>query len=381
MKKKLVVALLVGCMVLSIGGCGKGSTDSTQISTETTANKTYLTADDYDWKDIITLGDYTGFTVDVKEEVVTDDDVQKAYDDFVSSYTTYEEVTDANTTVASDSTVNISYSCTCDGSPVDTESADNVDYTVGDYEYIEGLNDALIGKKKGDSFDLEYKTPTDYYDSDYAGKTLVYTVTVNYVTEAVVPDMSDDWFAENTSSSTKDDWLAETRKSLERQALDNMESAFRQGLSEKIVESATFKEFPKELLDSQLAYYKAGDEDTASSYGVTLEDFITNYYGYASNEDYEADLMDYIESSLKVNFALKALEDVEKVTVTDEDIAAFKKGCMELYGFTSEEEIDSYYGEDVLKKACKNDKIWEIITSKNKMNLTPLAATEQEVSQ
>lgn len=378
MKKKVVLALLIGCMVLSVGGCGKGSKDSTQVGTEVSQEVTYLTADDYDWKDFVTLGEYTGFTVDVEEVTVTDEDVQQALQNLKSSYTEYKEVEDANTTAAEGSTVNITYTCKCDGEEVASEAATGIDYVIGDYEYVEGMDAALIGKKKGDTFDLEVQTGEDFYNADLAGKKLVYSVTLNYVAQVVEPELTDAWFEENTDYATKDEWMAATRNSLELQAKDTMDSNFRQNLSDKVVENSKFKEFPKELMDSQLEYYKAGDESTAQSYGTSLEDFIETYYGYASMEDYEADLKDYIESSLKVNFALKALADAEKVEVSDEDFANFKKQCVELYGFNTEEELVDYYGEDTLKKACENDKVWIVITSKNTMNVVPASETDTE---
>ena len=378
MKKKIVLALLIGCMALSISACDKGSKDSTQTGTEVSQEKVYLTADDYKWEDFITLGDYTGFKIDVAEQTVSDEDVEQALQNLKSSYTEYKEVEDTNTTVSDGSTVNITYTCKCDGEEVASEAATGIDYVLGDYEYVEGLDASLLGKKKGDTFDLEVQTDESFYNTDLAGKKLVYTVTVNYVAHAVEPELTDAWFAENTEYQTKDEWVAATRTSLEAQAQDSMESSFRQSLAEKIVEKSTFKEFPKELLDSQLEYYKAGDESTAQSYGTDLEDFIETYYGYASMEDYEADLKDYIDNSLKVNFALKALEASEKVEVSDEDLAAFTKQCMELYGFNTEEELKEYYGEDTLKKACENDKVWAAITAKNEMNIVQ---ESQEVEQ
>lgn len=134
MKKKIVLALLIGCMALSISACDKGSKDSTQTGTEVSQEKVYLTADDYKWEDFITLGDYTGFKIDVVEQTVSDEDVEQALQNLKSSYTEYKEVEDTNTTVSDGSTVNITYTCKCDGEEVASEAATGIDYVLGDYE-------------------------------------------------------------------------------------------------------------------------------------------------------------------------------------------------------------------------------------------------------
>ncbi|MBQ9632971.1 MAG: FKBP-type peptidyl-prolyl cis-trans isomerase [Lachnospiraceae bacterium] len=78
-------------------------------------------------------------------------------------------------------TVNIDYTGYKDGEPFDGGSTNGAgaDLTIGSHSYIDGFESGLIGKKVGETVDLNLTFPEDYGVEDLAGADVVFTVTIN----------------------------------------------------------------------------------------------------------------------------------------------------------------------------------------------------------
>ena len=61
--------------------------------------------------------------------------------------------------------------------------------TLGSGQFIDGFESGLVGKKIGDTVDLNLTFPTNY-TAEYAGKAVVFTVKINYTTgkHALAPE-------------------------------------------------------------------------------------------------------------------------------------------------------------------------------------------------
>ena len=83
-------------------------------------------------------------------------------------------------------------------------SAENYDLTLGSGTFIDGFEDQIIGHKPGETFDVNVTFPDGYSDSSDAsgnavklsGQKAVFTVTLNYISESVLPELTDSWVAD-----------------------------------------------------------------------------------------------------------------------------------------------------------------------------------------
>ena len=67
--------------------------------------------------------------------------------------------------------------------------------------------------KAGETKELNLTFPEDYYDSELAGKSAVYQVTVQSIRRT--PELTDEWVAANTDSKTVAEYRAAVQKELE----------------------------------------------------------------------------------------------------------------------------------------------------------------------
>lgn len=89
--------------------------------------------------------------------------------------------TTAGREVADGDTVNIDYTGYKDGEAFEGGSTNGAgaDLTIGSGTYIDGFESGLIGKKVGDTVDLNLTFPENYGAEDLAGADVVFTVTIN----------------------------------------------------------------------------------------------------------------------------------------------------------------------------------------------------------
>ncbi len=104
-----------------------------------------------------------------------------------------------------------------------------------------------------------------------SGQKAVFTVVLNYISESVLPELTDSWVDENYGS-TDDVHTVEDLKALYQQMLytTNLQNA----VMDYLLANSTFKELPKEVTDYQVNqclnyYYTMG-----SHYGYELDDFL-----------------------------------------------------------------------------------------------------------
>ena len=202
---KNVLALIAGAAALCMmtAGCSSQTADNTTEAATSAAAATTAAAaaaeeepgwqdDDMAYLSGIKASDYVELPDGYKHQEVeaakpkdpTDEDVEKRIEAVLQSNGTLEEV---DRKVEEWDTVNIDYVGKIDGKEFEGGSG-NYDLVIGSGAFIEGFEDGLIGAKKGEKLDLNLKFPENYPAADVAGKDVVFTVTVNKISDYKLTD-------------------------------------------------------------------------------------------------------------------------------------------------------------------------------------------------
>ena len=137
----------------------------------------------------------------------TEAEIQTQIDTLLNQYATTQNITDR--AAQSGDTVNIDYSGAVDGVAFTGGTATGYDLTLGSHSFIDGFEDQIIGHNIGDTFDVTVTFPEGYGDSTDAegntitlsGKEAVFSVTLNAITQSVVPTLTDEWVEANFAAS------------------------------------------------------------------------------------------------------------------------------------------------------------------------------------
>lgn len=272
--------------------------------------------------DYVTLpDDYASIPVSASDITPTDDDIQAQIDSLLSNNSTTQQITDR--AAASGDTVNIDYSGSVDGVVFNGGTATGYDLTLGSGSFIDGFEDQVIGHTPGETFELTITFPDGYSattDADgntveLSGKDAVFTVTLNYISETVVPELTDEWVATNFSES---DGLTTVEELRTRYSELLYENNLKNYVLNYLMENSTFSEIPKEITDYQvkqcLNYYYT----MASYYGYELDDFVQSVMGVESADAMLASMDSNIDTYSKEALIYQAVAEATNLELTQE---------------------------------------------------------------
>lgn len=363
MKKKCTVCFLLAAMFASLllSSCAKREFDYYKE----------------DLSKYVTLGQYKGITVDAEKiDEITDDDVEEKVNAFLKANGEKIEVTDR--AAVDGDTVNIDYVGKLDGVEFDGGADDDYDLVLGSNTFIDGFEEGIVGKTPGETpFDLTLTFPSDYKQSaTLAGKTVVFTVTLNHIKDVKLPDYTD----ELVKSKTDYDTIADYEKSIKDGLIAERETKLTQNklnaVWTAIVENATISSLPQkridEYVDGVIDYYK----EWATYYGMDYASFVSTYL-----QTTEAELLskttEEAKTAITEELVFYAIVKAENYSVSDEEYAAGLKKYVEQYKFESEEEFEAEYGKDTIRDALLWDKVITLLADQATINwVDPVENTE-----
>ncbi len=261
--------------------------------------------------EIVTLPEYEGIEIDKSVTTVSEEDLQEQIDIILEDHVTYEQIKEG--TIEDGTTVNIDYVGSVDGVEFSGGSTGGMGtiVTIGVTNYIDGFLEQLIGHKPGENFDINVTFPDPYENNtELSGKDAVFNITVNYIQgEAIEAELTDklasEYGFENVDALKADisEWL------LFSQAYEVFNT---------IVEGTVCENIPDSVID----YFKNIDmkqyEYYASMYGVTVEEFITQYGEYESVDAYIEERMESYKEQAKICLTAQAIAELENITVSSE---------------------------------------------------------------
>ena len=391
MKKRFVTLLLATSMVLSLFGCktnknktNNGETASANASSsevkfasydyiyEIMGRKDSVSGSTlYKYADFITLGEYKGLEAEVDSslKVVSDEDFDSALNNILSKYAEENKIT---TGVTKDGdTINLDYSGLLDGVAFDNGTATDASYTIGG-TFIEDLDRGLIGLEVGKEYSIPCTFPSDYSNNpDLAGKDVVFVVTVNYISEKVTPELTDELAKTIATDNGIEDKFSDVaglksylREQLESQALQTFKDNKFESVWKKVLEASTFTGMPQVDYDatySQLYSNAQNQFAQYSAYGFDWKTFLS-MYGYSSEDDFVAGCKEKAEDYVKTKLAILAIADKENITASEEEYKECAQQYVTAYEFNDLDDLYTQVGDS--KEAFIEERYYEVIYKK-----------------
>ena len=345
MKKRIVSLLLaVVTVALVLTGC---------------ATKLY----DYSsYKEYLKLGKYEGIEIQLSyiengmaekyhEAVESADSAAKEDKDKVIKKTEYKSATEnkpliEDLTYTQKDTLNIDFVGKIDGKEFEGGSSKGYSLVIGSGTFITGFEEGLIGYTAGDKVSLNLTFPKNYSNAEYAGKDVVFDVTINSFTRSTYPEFNNDNVkkyvtAYKDSEKAVEDFEKDTRKEVEKNLI------WQEFYSDSKMIKVPEKEVRK-YYETSISQYKQSVSSLSAMYGyvITLEDYVTSYMGYSTLASFYQALAQQAKSSVKQELlVLTLLEEKPDLRLSDE---AFEAKVKELY--------DEYVADGSYTKSLKKFK-------------------------
>ena len=337
--KRIICCLLAALTVFGLAGCGKKA-------------KRQL----YNGKlsKYITLADYKGLKVNTKS-----DEFKEYYNNVISSDVSSNDLYVKKTegTVENGDTANIDYTGKKDGVAFDGGTAAGYDLKIGSNSFIEGFETGLIGKKIGDTVDLNLTFPENYNSAELAGKAVVFTVKINYV---------------KTEEERKpEDYYSELGfKSLDKYTADVTERAVKNYLLDKVKSGSKIKEYPQDEIDTMYGSYKnMVEQNLKSSYGVDLATYLTS--SNMTEESFKEDLVkNQIKPAMDEQMVAYSILDNENLGLKNEEVNKKIDETVKSINNSqvTAETVKSYYGEYYFEYMTVSEKVADYLYKNAKIS-------------
>ena len=380
MKKKVIMALLLGLCVTATGYTGAYASetetatvaetetaaeeDTAEAASETSSEAASETAEteelgeepEYKALDYVTLGQYKALEVTVCSLDVTEDEIQQQFYDDCSSHDKLLQVTEGE--VAEGDVVNIDYVGSIDGVEFDGGTDKGVDLTIGSGTFIPGFEDGLIGAAIGKEINVNVTFPENYGNTDVAGKDAVFAVTVNFVKKA--PEMTDDIVAEISDHKTVDEYRKGVEEQLKADKEAQQNSDKINGILNQIYSASTINGYPEEVVNYRTAQMKAYYTQVAEQSDMTLADFLSNQL-QMTEEQFDQQCPAVIKQSMIQELLLKAVAESENMEISDEEYEAGIEKYIKSTGAESKETLLSQYTEAEIRRSLIMDKALDFL--------------------
>ena len=263
----------------------------------------------------VTLGEYKGVEVKKAEAVVTDEDVENELTAARKKNGRLIDVEDG-AIEDGDNTI-IDFTGYIDDKTFDGGAGTDYPLVIGSHSFIEDFEDQLIGKKKGETCDVNVTFPAEYHADELAGKPAKFVVTIKEVKRNELPELNDEFASEVSDFDTLDEYKADIRKKLQEKKEQDAKVENENNVIEKVVENAQM-ELPQPMVDTQAREMVENYARRLQSQGLNINDYM-KYTGMTPEKLMEQ-MRPEAEKRIKTRLVLEKVVEVENVEVSDEKL-------------------------------------------------------------
>ncbi|MDR1033987.1 MAG: trigger factor [Bifidobacteriaceae bacterium] len=262
--------------------------------------------------------------VQVKAQKVEKKQIDEAIDKMRDQLGTLKVV---NRTAKNGDYVLVDMKTAIDGKEVDSVSSTS--YQIGEREQLQGLDEALIGMKKGD----EKTFATVLAGGEYAGQEADVDLKLQAVKEKELPKLDDDFVKMASAFDTVKELEADLKKRFEEEGLRRQGAQAAELAIEKAIDSIDFP-----LPEGIIAEKRAG-----------VDEYFTKNPQQTKPSDAEID--NDIARQTKRDILTSFLSDEFKVKITEDDFAAYSMQLAQMYGVEPQQIMQRMYQEGRIEQA------------------------------
>ena len=253
---------------------------------------------------------YAGLRVELVNPSLTDEELDDAISTERRRFGTLADVDRA--AEVGDSVV-IDLVGTREGEPVPGLNVDEWSYEVGRGWVAPGFDDQLTGAKKSDVITFSAVPNGTEESADF-------TITVNRVQTLEIPELTDEWVAENIADAdTIDEWKTALRARYEEMRMNQMRRTVVDRLTDEL-EKLVEIEAPESMVNNDLQARVQNTLQQFQSQGIALDQWLS-----ATGQDADsfiAGMKTQSEKAVKIDLALRAVATAEGIEVADDDLEA-----------------------------------------------------------
>jgi trigger factor len=302
---------------------------------------------------------YNGIEVEKENIKITENDLNNRLKEIRQMFATMEEVKEDRELLMGDY-VTIDFAGSLDGESHQELKADNYLLELGSKSFIPGFEEQLIDMKRSETKAINVKFPEDYHEKKFAGKDVIFTVTVKDIKEKKLPEIDENFIKNFDKYNSLDDLKNDVRKALEEDCQRLTENNLQNKIMEAILKENDF-EVPPSLIEKQIFYMMADTQKRMTSAGMDENNAMELSFKMHDKFKEEA------EKVVKSFLLLKKIAQKEVIQVEEADLDQHIKELAAKHGRDYEQIRKAFEQEerkDNLKTELIQKKVFDFIEHK-----------------
>ncbi len=309
---------------------------------------------------ILKLANWNKIKVPAKKTEITDEQVNKMLGE-IQKMQTAEKI--AAREAKKEDKILVDLDISLDGVPLEGGQAKNHSVYLNEPYYIPGLNEKLLGMKKGETREFKLAFLAEHFQKNIAGKEVDFKVKALDVYELVPPEINDD-LAKRLGQ--KD--LNELKKLLKQNLASEAELKERErqeaAILDELIKKSAFEEIPDLLINREVEKMIAEYRYEINRRGLKFDDYLRSIKKSANE--------------LKIDFSAKALERIkaglmvhrvaaeEKIEANDEEVMKEIENQLNAYKDDAESQTEIRKPEyaEYVRDLLRNRKVIEFLREK-----------------
>jgi trigger factor len=210
--------------------------------------------------------------------------------------------------------VTINLTASKDGEPLADATAEEVEYTIGSGQMLDGLDEAVIGLSAGETANFASKLVSGPWQNEEAD----IQVTVTKVQNSELPDADDEFAQEASEFDTIEELRANIKDRLTRIARLEQASQARDAVLETLVGQVEI-DVPEHLLNSEIDARRKQITEQLAQAGLTVEQYLADVGQDQTEDEFWADLEHRAGEALKAQIILDKVAEERSIDVDQND--------------------------------------------------------------
>lgn len=296
---------------------------------------------------------YDGIVLEKKTFTVEDEEINKALEILRESK---ELFTVSETEVEKGDIAVINADAFIDGQKSEDMSQKDLTLLQGAEETPKEFSEAMLGKKKGDVFEVKINFEKDHPNTAIAGKEVLFKVTVAETKKREIPPLNE-ILANEFECETLDELKQKIKDDISDRKESEMNLAYKKDIINKIIKDNDI-EVPSSMVKSEIESFIQQMQENASRRGVAVKS------DEELSKDYEATARDNVKSVI----IIEAIGKKENIAVNDDDIKKAMEEIATRHKLGMEELTKLYSvregSMDAMKSRLFADKVLEYLLEK-----------------
>lgn len=324
MKKSLIATMLSTCLALTLTGCGSNY-------------------------DFVTLPDYKAIPIASIDEVsVSEVQITSRIESNMKANVVYQEITDR--VIQKNDIVNLDIDGTVDGVSYSNSTVVGYDIKIGSESFLDGFDQALIGRDIGANFIVNLTFPDSYFNSDVAGKPVDFQVKVNGIREQLDPVLSDAFVKKlSTTATTVEEYRLEIKKQLETELAESNKNNSYEQVWTYVVTNTEVDSYPTSMLNDEISAIEDNYIRMADLVGVELELYVINNLNLDA-ESFKLQNKNMAEYNLKETAILMTIANNENLEPSNDEYIDFYQDYVIKYGCSDVNDLLQVISETSLQR-------------------------------